>query len=63
MVFQYMCDSNRAECPFSFAHHSRYVALGSPSVHSHSTEDVDHEKTSLSNRKDQVNWQCDEIGL
>lgn len=49
-----MRDGRCFEYTFSISHHTRYVALGPQSVHSYSTEDVDHEKTTLSNGKEEV---------
>lgn len=55
LIFQYMRDSGCLEYTFSISHNSRYVSLGSQSIHSYPTENVNHEKTSLSNGEEKVN--------
>jgi len=54
LIFQYMCDSRCVEYTFPISHYTRNVTLGPKSIHSHSTENVNHEKTSLPNGKEEV---------
>lgn len=49
-----MRDCSRVEYTFPVAHHACHVALGPPRVHSYTSENVDHAKTSLSDGKEKV---------